>query len=397
MQVSQGFLALLQLQLEQFSDRSDVRSLVVYLAMPRDDGKPGLVPVGHWPQRRAALPPVDEDDSLLLPSAERRWLPLRHERTLLGALRVEVAEASWPATLHSRLQAVAQCLTEALRLDLERERLTRQLERQQQQLRLLVHQMRNPLAALRTFAQLLKRRLERDPENRALVENLLVEGQQLHRYIDAIDGLTEAAMIQASPAPAGPLLLPPSLSAGEAVPLRERVEPLLQRAAATALLQGRPWRGPDSLPDWRGDSAAVAEILANLLENAFRYSPEGTAVGLHSAMASDGGPRLTIWDGGSAIAEEERETIFGRGIRGTSGQTMPGSGLGLALARDLARSLGGELSLLIPPRLAARELPETGNAFLLELPAQPPPATQTRAARASSASVSVSTPSTQAP
>ncbi len=368
MQVSPHFLTLLRLQLEQFSDRSDIRSLVVYLAIPRADGKPALMPAGHWPPQRMVLPPVEEDETLLLPSEQRRWLPLRHQSTLLGALRVELAGNAWPANLHPRLQAAAQVLTEALLLDLEHQRLTEQLERQQQQLRLLVHQMRNPLAALRTFAQLLKRRLEGDPENRALVENLLVEGQQLHRYIEAIDGLTDPAALQSGPQSSGPLLLPPSLHTGNAAPLQERIEPLLQRAAATAALQGRPWQGPSSLPDWRGDSAAVAEILANLLENAFRYSPEGSSVGLHTAMAPGGSPRLTVWDGGGAISPDEREAIFGRGIRGERGQALPGTGLGLALARDLARSLGGELSLLCPPNLAASELPEAGNAFLLELP-----------------------------
>ncbi|MCT0249182.1 sensor histidine kinase KdpD [Synechococcus sp. CS-205] len=368
MQVSPRFLTLLQLQLEQFSDRSDVRSLVVYLAVPRDDGKPALVPMGHWPQQRRVLPAVDEDRSLLLPSEQRRWLPLRHQSSLLGALRVELAGTTWPPSLHPRLQAVAQGLTEALLLDLEHQQLAQQLERQQQQLRLLVHQMRNPLAALRTFAQLLKRRLEGDPEKRALVDNLLVEGQQLHRYIEAIDGLTDSAAIQPGLLAAGPLLLPPSLRTDDATPLGERVEPLLQRAAATAALQGRPWLGPHSLPGWRGDSAAVAEILANLLENAFRYSPEGSSVGLHSAQAPNGRPSLTVWDDGVAIAPEERETIFARGIRGERGKALPGSGLGLALARDLARSLGGELSLLCPPSLVASELPDSGNAFLLELP-----------------------------
>lgn len=289
---------------------------------------------------------------------------------------MELAGSAWPANLHPRLQAAAQVLTEALLLDLEHQRLSEQLERQQQQLRLLVHQMRNPLAALRTFAQLLKRRLEGDPENRALVENLLVEGQQLHRYIEAIDGLTDPAALQAGPQSSGPLLLPPSLQSGNAAPLQERIEPLLQRAAATAALQGRPWQGPSSLPDWRGDSSAVAEILANLLENAFRYSPEGTSVGLHTAMTSGGSPRLTVWDGGGAISPDEREAIFGRGIRGERGQALPGTGLGLALARDLARSMGGELSLLCPPTLlpVISPTPATPSCWSsLPAPAPSPP------------------------
>ncbi len=111
----------------------------------------------------------------------------------------------------------------------------------------------------------------------------------------------------------------------------------------------------------------MAEILANLLENAFRYSAPGAAVGLH--WASDAGElQLTVWDGGPAIPEAEREAIFGRGVRGTRGQELPGTGLGLALGRDLARSLGGELALVVPPRTVAEALPEQGNAFRLSLP-----------------------------
>jgi signal transduction histidine kinase len=117
----------------------------------------------------------------------------------------------------------------------------------------------------------------------------------------------------------------------------------------------------------------VAEILANLLENAFRYSPQGSPVGLH---CSGGSPAdeplvLTVWDGGAAIDATERQAIFERGVRGSRGLPLPGTGLGLALARDLARSLGGDLELLIPPRLVAAGLPAEGNAFRLRLPARP--------------------------
>ena len=125
-----------------------------------------------------------------------------------------------------------------------------------------------------------------------------------------------------------------------------------------------------NLPSWRGDSGSVAEILANLLENAFRYSPAGCPLGLHCGIGASGGPTLTIWDGGEAIEADERTTIFERGQRGRRGLALPGTGLGLALARELARGLGGELELVIPPQSVDPSLPLQGNAFRLSLPPQ---------------------------
>lgn len=392
MQVSKRFLRLVQSQLDQFSDREDLQSLVVYLTKPGDGATPTLVPVGQWPRSGRALPPVRADSPLRIPAEQRRWLALRHQGILLGAIQVETRSLPWPTNLNHRLQATVLCLTEALCLDLERQRLDHALQHQQDQLRVLVHQLRNPLAALRTFGQLLLRRLEPSDRNRELVENLLQEEQQVQRYVSALQRL-EGREAMPSLAGEAPLLLPPSLNGPDGQPLAELITPLLQRAAANAALQGRPWHGPESLPDWRGDSGAVAEILANLLDNAFAYSPPGTAVGLACLpQGTGGGWQLCVWDAGPPIPSEERRHIFGRGQRGSTGASKPGTGLGLALARDLAESLGGSLELVVPPAAVPGQaeglteglaegltegprpdpqqasLPAEGNAFCLRLP-----------------------------
>lgn len=283
-------------------------------------------------------------------------------------MQVESFVGDWPEPLLLRLQSVSLCLTDALLLDLEQQGLATRLERQEQQLRLLVHQLRNPLAALRTFAQLLQRRLGPQSDHRDLVEGLLAEERQLNRYVEAISELAGREAGPAALAAPQPLLLPPSLSGPGGQRLAETLAPLLQRAAATAALAGRPWSAPAQLPGWRGDSGAVAEILANLLENAFRYSPPRAPVGLRLDPVEAGGLWLTVWDGGEAIPEAERSLIFERGQRGSGGRRLPGTGLGLALARDLARDLGGDLELIVPPRRIAAELPDQGNAFRLSLP-----------------------------
>ena len=374
MRVSKRFLALLEQQLAQFTDRPDLRDLVVYLALPGENGKPSLMAIGRWPAR-TALPegdPLQEPGGggEALPLGEaRRWLALRDGSLLLGALRVDASCWPWPQSLAERLEATARCLTEALRLDLDQQRLGHELARRDDQLRLLVHQLRNPLAALRTFGQLLRRRLEGDPGNRELVEQLLAEQGQMTRYVEAIDQLAGAAELPAAAGPT-PLLLPPGLSAAAPQALSEILAPLLERAAATAALQGRPWHPPTTLPAWWGEGSALSEILANLLENAFRYAGAGEPIGLHSA-ADAAGIRLSVWDGGPAIPAAERQRIFARGERGSTGQHLPGTGLGLALARTLARDLGGELELLVPPsQLDPGDplLPGDGNAFRLRLP-----------------------------
>ena len=398
--VSARLVALLGQQLAQFGDRPDLVALVVYLTIPSDNGKPALEPIGQWPDSAQALAAGPDPTALELaplPQAvTRRWLPLRDGPQLVGALRVDSRVWPWPQALAERLQATAGCLTEALGLDLEQQRLSRALAQQDDQLQLLVHQLRNPLAALRTFGQLLLRRLERDPLNRPLVENLLAEQRQLNRYVDAIDELARPTPLVAAGPQAEPLLLPPSLDGPAQQPLAEWLLPLLERAAATASLQGRIWQGPQHLPNWRGAGGAVAEILANLLENAFRYSPIEAPIGLQCvALANDGdggvsgvsgggvggvggGPTavsLTVWDSGPAIPLEERQRIFERGARGRAQGAIPGSGLGLALARDLARRLGGDLELVVPPQAVDPALPDQGNAFRLTLPAPAPAST----------------------
>ncbi|MEB3173216.1 MAG: HAMP domain-containing sensor histidine kinase [Cyanobacteriota bacterium] len=367
--VSERFLNLLRFQLAQFADQGDLSSLVVYVAQAGDAESPALVPVGRWPSHGPALAPIASGSPLQQPADDRRWLPLRHNQMLLGALQVQTQLWPWPEPLGQRLQAVALCLTEALLQDLEQQRLTQQLQRQSEQLEVLVHQLRNPLTALRTFGQLLLRRLEDDNLNRPLVEGLLAEERQLNRYVDALSELGSLAAPALPEATPQPLLLPPQLNGPQGQPLAALLEPLLSRAAATAALQQRPWSPPAELPNWRGDSGAVAEIIANLLENAFRYSGEGTPIGLDTARTANGGLLLCVWDGGTPIAPEERERIFGRGERGERGQQVAGTGLGLALGRELARELGGELSLVIPPAQVNPQLSAQGNAFCLTLPA----------------------------
>jgi signal transduction histidine kinase len=102
---------------------------------------------------------------------------------------------------------------------------------------------------------------------------------------------------------------------------------------------------PPDGPCWgRGDPDAVARVVRILVDNALRYGPRGAPVqvdahsrGIHAA--------ITVADSGPGIPEKERERIFERFHRGAAAGSSGGFGLGLAIGRELARRMGGDLQV----------------------------------------------------
>lgn len=92
-----------------------------------------------------------------------------------------------------------------------------------------------------------------------------------------------------------------------------------------------------------GDAEALRTLIANLVENAIRYTPGPGRVDI--AVAIDGGwPLLTVSDSGPGIPAEEREKVFDRFYRRTE-TAEPGSGLGLAIVRAIADRHGAVIEL----------------------------------------------------
>lgn len=85
----------------------------------------------------------------------------------------------------------------------------------------------------------------------------------------------------------------------------------------------------------RGDAQQFSRLIANLLDNALKFSPEGGTV----RLSVQPGPRLTVSDEGPGVAAHLRDTVFARFTRGAPGET-PGHGLGLALVRAIAERHG---------------------------------------------------------
>lgn len=93
------------------------------------------------------------------------------------------------------------------------------------------------------------------------------------------------------------------------------------------------------------DKAHVAMVVQNLIENAAKYTPKGGTVRV-SAVPVAGMARLSVANTGPALPEADKEGIFERFRRGSLvGETQSGHGLGLNIARELARAHGGDLVL----------------------------------------------------
>ncbi len=128
-------------------------------------------------------------------------------------------------------------------------------------------------------------------------------------------------------------------------------------------LEGREWKveAAPGLPAVEADGELVALAIRQLIDNSLKYSPAGSRVEV-DAEAAEGGVLIRVRDRGPGIPERERERVFDKfyrrqGVR----DRVPGSGLGLYIAREIARAHGGELRV----EGEARE----GAEFQLWLPA----------------------------
>jgi signal transduction histidine kinase len=117
------------------------------------------------------------------------------------------------------------------------------------------------------------------------------------------------------------------------------------------------------LPPIRGDRERLRQVLANLIDNAVKYSPAGDEVEV-SARPENGGVCITVSDRGPGIPHDQQILVFEKfGRADVPGASKPGTGLGLFIARSIAEAHGGTLEL--------QSRPDAGATFVLTLPATP--------------------------
>lgn len=193
------------------------------------------------------------------------------------------------------------------------------------------HELRTPLAALRTQAQVALRAADEAGRRHAL-EQVIVG---VDRATQLVEQLLTLARVDPESSHAG----------GEAVDLDNMASEVLAQLAPAALRRGTELRleEPRGEPRPRGDRAMLGILLRNLADNAIRYTPRGGAVRVATG-AEDGHAWLEVEDNGPGIPPAERDKVFQRFYR-VLGTGEGGSGLGLSIVRRIADLHGAQLGL----------------------------------------------------
>ncbi len=206
------------------------------------------------------------------------------------------------------------------------------------------HQLRTPLAILKTQAEYAQRQL-RDPDPEAArraageaVGGIVTQLEQAARLTNQLLALARVRQHHGENAQEAN-----AIDIIDAVAVAEQVA-LDYLPLARGKQQDFGWEPVPGLKlPVRADPALLREALANLVHNAIQYSPRGSRITL-SATRDDETACLIVEDDGPGIPAGEREKVFARFYRRV-GNAEPGSGLGLAISREMAARFGGTVEL----------------------------------------------------
>jgi two-component system sensor histidine kinase KdpD len=296
-----------------------------------------------------------------LPGSEALYLPLKGAHTVLGVLGVLPANARrvlLPEQFH-----LLETFAGQVALALERAQLAEHAHRasidaeteglRNALLASISHDLRTPLAVIAGASSSLAERGEQLPasERAALARSIYGQSRQMGDLV--------AKVLEMTRLEAGGIALERDWHA-----LAEIVGSVLRRLAER--LAAHPVRVElaADLPLARVDETLVEQVFANLLENAAKYTPAGTAITLRAKV--EGGEFLVaVEDDGQGLPPGDPEQLFAKFKRGANEGAIGGVGLGLAICRAVVRLHGG--------RIWAERRPEGGTAFRFTLPLEEAP------------------------
>ena len=297
-----------------------------------------------------------------LPGAEALYLPLKGSHAVLGVLGVLPANARrvlLPEQFH-----LLETFAGQIALALERAQLAEHAQRasidaeteglRNALLASISHDLRTPLAVIAGASSSLAERGERlpAPERAALARSIYEQSRQM---ADLVAKVLEMTRLEA-----GGIALERDWHA-----LAEITGSVLRRLRERLAAHPVRVEMPADLPLARVEATLVEQVFANLLENAAKYTPAGTAITLRAAVES-GEFLVSVEDDGPGLPPGDPEQLFAKFKRGANEGAIGGVGLGLAICRAVVRLHGG--------RIWAERRPEGGTAFRFTLPLEEAPA-----------------------
>src|SRR5262249_30517623 len=320
-----------------------VRLAALRAALPAEQPVVALVQVAETVRGRKALTralvvrSLGSQVLLILLAAGIVWFAVKRGLTPLAELSREVAHRSAvdltplqpqhaPEEVSPRIYAINQLMA----------RVREAISAQRRFIADASHQLRTPLAVLRTQAEMALRQDELGPIKEAVA--------QLRDHSQATSHLASQLLSLARAEPASEAALDFALLDLTAV-AREACSALVPEALGRQVDLGFDGKEPAIV---RGRSYLLRELIANLVENAMRYSGRGATVTVTVSKASARLVRLCVEDDGPGIPMPQRARVFERFYR-VPGSAGDGAGLGLSIVREIANGHGATVLLLDGP------------------------------------------------
>ena len=272
------------------------------------------------------------------------------KRVAGGDLSVRLSEEG-PAEVHDLAASFNEMAASLERSKHELDDQNRQL-RESERLRselisVISHEVRTPLACVLGYTSLLQ---TRPVEEGTRQEYLSIIADEARRLEGLVGDLVDVKRIEQ-----GRLELDPQ-PFDLAVLIEEQVRIFKGRSERHTIQLDPGGGGPLIV---RADRNRVAQVVANLLANAVKYSPDGGAVEVEAAVRN-GDVRVSVRDHGIGIPDADRKRIFTKFFRGSKGLGgIGGMGLGLAVSRDIVEAHGG--------RMGFESKVDRGSVFWFEL------------------------------
>ena len=208
-----------------------------------------------------------------------------------------------------------------------------------------VPELRTPLTSIDGHAQLAKRFQAKDPQRTTdALDRILEQTKRMNRLVS---DLLDQARISVGALSLELVTFDLAVAAAHTIGLLDHEDPLrisFPTAASTRV---------------RGDPERIAQILGNLLDNARKYSPPGSAIDVALIVAGNEA-QIRVTDRGVGVPDDERDRIFAPFYRASRTRDIPGTGLGLHISRRIAEQHHGRLWL--------ESSGDAGSVFVFALP-----------------------------